>query len=413
MDVPEDIKKALSEHPCFCEDAHHTFARMHLPVAPRCNIQCNYCNRKFDCCNESRPGVTSEVLSPDQALDKVKMVKEKIPQLSVIGVAGPGDPLANEDTFRALELIGKEMPDLTLCVSTNGLALPESAERLYALNVRFVTVTMNCIDPEIGSRIYDAVIYGGKKYSGIEGATILRDKQLEGIRKCVDLGMLVKINIVMIPGINDDHIPDLVKAVKGMGIYIVNILPLIPVEGTRFSDLRAPTPLERRDMMDRCGLDMKMMRHCRQCRADAIGLLGEDRSQEFVHIEGCGLRDNGPNVTIETEKDESKVAVASTDGKTVNSGFGNTPEFRIYATDGNTVRFLKTIAVDRSETVAGEDHRHHIQSIIEQLNGCGTVIVEEIGPLPSKMLGMMGIKVVISDGDINEAIRASMEQRYV
>jgi nitrogen fixation protein NifB len=357
--------------------------------------------------------VTSEVLSPDQALDKVKMVKEKIPQLSVIGVAGPGDPLANEDTFRALELIGKEMPDLTLCVSTNGLALPESAERLYALNVRFVTVTMNCIDPEIGSRIYDAVIYGGKKYSGIEGATILRDKQLEGIRKCVDLGMLVKINIVMIPGINDDHIPDLVKAVKGMGIYIVNILPLIPVEGTRFSDLRAPTPLERRDMMDRCGLDMKMMRHCRQCRADAIGLLGEDRSQEFVHIEGCGLRDNGPNVTIETEKDESKVAVASTDGKTVNSGFGNTPEFRIYATDGNTVRFLKTIAVDRSETVAGEDHRHHIQSIIEQLNGCGTVIVEEIGPLPSKMLGMMGIKVVISDGDINEAIRASIEQRCV
>lgn len=110
MDIPEDIKKALSEHPCFCEDAHHTFARMHLPVAPKCNIQCNYCNRKFDCCNESRPGVTSEVLDPQQALAKVKAVKEAIPQLSVIGIAGPGDPLANENTFQALELIGKEMP---------------------------------------------------------------------------------------------------------------------------------------------------------------------------------------------------------------------------------------------------------------------------------------------------------------
>jgi nitrogen fixation protein NifB len=413
MDIPENIKKALSEHPCFCEDAHHTFARMHLPVAPRCNIQCNYCNRKFDCCNESRPGVTSEVLTPEQALVKVKAVKEQIPQLSVIGVAGPGDPLANESTFQALELIGREMPELTLCVSTNGLALPDCAQRLYDLNVRFVTVTMNCTDPEIGARIYDAVVFEGKKYSGIEGATILRDRQLEGIRRCVDLGMLVKINVVMVPGINDDHIPDLVRQVKDMGVYIVNILPLIPVEGTKFSDLKAPTPLERRDMMDRCGLDMKMMRHCRQCRADAIGLLGEDRSQEFVHIEGCGLKDHPINVSIDVEKDESKVAVATSDGKTVNSGFGNASEFRIYATDGNTVRFLRTVPIDRSETVAGQDHRHHIESIVRQIGECGTVVVEEIGPMPSKILAGLGIKVIITGGDVNEAVRKASGQLTV
>ncbi len=51
-------------HPCFNEEAKHTSARVHLPVAPKCNIQCNYCNRKFDCVNESRPGVTSSVLAP-------------------------------------------------------------------------------------------------------------------------------------------------------------------------------------------------------------------------------------------------------------------------------------------------------------------------------------------------------------
>ncbi len=407
MDIPENIKKALSEHPCFCEDAHYNFARMHLPVAPRCNIQCNYCNRKFDCCNESRPGVTGEVLTPEQALAKVKVVKKEIPQLSVIGIAGPGDPLANENTFKTLKLIGKEMPELTLCVSTNGLALPDCAERLYDLNVRFVTVTMNALDPEIGAKIYDAVVFDGKRYDGMEGATILRDRQLEGIRKCVDLKMLVKINIVMIPGINDSHIPDLVKKVRDMGVYIVNILPLIPVEGTRFSNIRAPTPLERRDMMDRCELDVKMMRHCRQCRADAIGLLGQDRSAEFTHIEGCGLRDNPLNVTMDVDRDESKVAVATSDGVNVNSGFGNASEFRIYATDGGTVRFLKTVAIDRSGTVAGEDHRKHIESIIRQLEGCGTIIVEEMGPMPSKILASMGIKVIITQGDVHEAIRKS------
>lgn len=405
MDISENIKKALSEHPCFCEDAHHSFARMHLPVAPRCNIQCNYCNRKFDCSNESRPGVTSAVLEPQQALQKVKAVKEAIPQLSVIGIAGPGDPLANEATFESLELIGKEMPGLTLCVSTNGLALPDCAQRLYDLGVRFVTVTMNCTDPEIGAKIYDAVVFDGKKYSGVEGAEILRDRQIEGIKKCVALGMLVKINIVMIPAINDSHIPDLVAYVRSLGIYMVNILPLIPVEGTKFSDLRAPTPLERRDMMDRCGLDGRMMRHCRQCRADAIGLLGQDRSAEFANIEGCGLKDSRINVTFETEHDESKVAVATSDGKNVNSGFGNASEFRIYATDGNTVRFLKTVAVDRSGSVAGKDHRDHIESIIRQLEDCGTVIVEEIGPMPSRILSELGVNVVITQGDVNEAVR--------
>ena len=409
MDIPENIKKALSEHPCFCEDAHHSFARMHLPVAPRCNIQCNYCNRKFDCSNESRPGVTSVVLEPQQALQKVKAVKEAIPQLSVIGIAGPGDPLANEATFESLELIGKEMPGLTLCVSTNGLALPDCAQRLYDLGVRFVTVTMNCTDPEIGAKIYDAVVFDGKKYSGVEGAEILRDRQIEGIKKCVALGMLVKINIVMIPDINDSHIPDLVAYVRSLGIYMVNILPLIPVEGTKFSDLRAPTPLERRDMMDRCGLDGRMMRHCRQCRADAIGLLGQDRSAEFANIEGCGLKDSRINVTFETEHDESKVAVATSDGKNVNSGFGNASEFRIYATDGNTVRFLKTVAVDRSGSVAGKDHRDHIESIIRQLEDCGTVIVEEIGPMPSRILSELGVRVVITQGDVNEAVRKSKD----
>jgi len=407
MDVPEDIKKALSEHPCFCEEAHHTFARMHLPVAPRCNIQCNYCNRKFDCCNESRPGVTSEVLSPEDALAKVRIVKKEIPQLSVIGIAGPGDPLANENTFASLDLIGREMPELTLCISTNGLALPDCADRLYNLGVRFITVTMNCIDPAIGGKIYDAVIFDGKRYDGVEGATILRDRQLAGIKRCLELKMLVKINIVMIPGINDAHIPELVKTVRDMGVYIVNILPLIPVEGTKFSNIPAPTPLERRDMMDRCELDIKMMRHCRQCRADAIGLLGQDRSSDFTNIRGCGLKENPLNVSLEIQRDESKVAVATSDGKTVNSGLGNASEFRIYATDGDTVRFLKTVAIDRSETVAGEDHRNHIESIIRKLEGCGTVIAEEIGPMPSKILKSMGVKVYLSQGDVNDAIRQS------
>ena len=54
-----------TDHPCFGGD-HSKAGRIHLPVAPGCNIKCGFCERRFDCANESRPGVTSKVLTPEQ-----------------------------------------------------------------------------------------------------------------------------------------------------------------------------------------------------------------------------------------------------------------------------------------------------------------------------------------------------------
>ncbi len=400
----------LESHPCYNEAAHRTFARMHLPVAPACNIQCNYCNRKFDCVNESRPGVTSEVLTPEQAASKVAYVKERIPNLSVIGIAGPGDPLANEETFETLRLIGERFPDLTVCISTNGLALPANAQRLHDLNVKFVTVTMNAPDPETGSRIYSKVMYGGRKYTGVEGAEILLKSQMEGIKACADLGMLVKVNIVMVPGINTDAIPDLVKKVKAQGAYIVNILPLIPVPGTAFGDLRGPTPAERKELMDRCSLDARMMRHCRQCRADAIGLLGEDRSSEFS---GCGYGDGSgcgpsPQMDIIVPTDPSGkhiVAVASSTGKSLDSGFGYAPFFFVYKVDGDEVSFVEKISTSGlSESTVGGGHRGRIESIADLLKGCDIVAVSEIGDMPRSVLEGRGMKVFTGSGDVRSAV---------
>ena len=407
MSMDPKLEEVIRTHPCYCEDAHRSFARMHLPVAPRCNIQCNFCNRRFDCCNESRPGVTSEVLSPEAAADKVAYVKERIPNLSVIGIAGPGDPLANEETFRSIELVRERFPDLTLCISTNGLALPDCAERLHGLGVRFVTVTVNALTPETGAEVYDSVVFGGKRLRGVEGASVLLSRQLEGIERCASLGMAVKVNVVMIPGINDAEIPDLVRKVKSLGAYMVNILPLIPVEGTRFADRRAPTPQERREMMDRCELDARMMRHCRQCRADAIGLLGEDRSPEFVHIGGCGSGCGPQGDAVGC--DESVVAVATSDGRTV-GGFGNSTTFRVYATDGGTCRFLREVPVDLTLPVSGGSHRDHIEGIASSLAGCGTVVVSEIGEMPSRVLASRGVRVVRASGDVDRAVRDALRR---
>ena len=111
--------------------------------------------------------------------------------------------------------------------------------------------------------------------------------------------------------------------------------------------------------------------------------------------------------TLDLDRDESRVAVASSDGKTVDCGFGNARKFRIYATDGGTCRFLEERAVKDGETVAGDSHRKHIEAIVDSINDCGTVIIREIGPLPSKVLKNLGMKVVVSEGDVERAVRDS------
>ncbi|MCL0036811.1 hypothetical protein M1N52_01270 [Thermodesulfovibrionales bacterium] len=95
-----------SNHPCFNVKVRGSHGRMHLPVAPRCNIQCKYCDRKYDCVNESRPGVTSAVLTPMQAIIYLDFIFEKTKNISVVGIAGPGDPFATpEETMETLRLV--------------------------------------------------------------------------------------------------------------------------------------------------------------------------------------------------------------------------------------------------------------------------------------------------------------------
>ena len=168
-DMPAEVWEKVKNHPCYSEQAHHHFARMHVAVAPACNIQCNYCNRKYDCANESRPGVVSEKLTPEQAAKKVIAVASSVPQMTVLGVAGPGDPLANpQKTFKTFELVSETAPDIKLCLSTNGLTLPDHVDRIQAMNVDHVTITINMIDPEIGAKIYPWIFYNHRRYEGVE-----------------------------------------------------------------------------------------------------------------------------------------------------------------------------------------------------------------------------------------------------
>ncbi len=424
-DLPPEIWEKVKNHPCYSEEAHHHYARMHVAVAPACNIQCYYCNRKYDCANESRPGVVSERLLPEQAAKKVVAVASTIPQMTVLGIAGPGDPLANPaKTFKTFELISKQAPDIKLCLSTNGLALPEHVDTIAKFNVDHVTITINMVDPEVGAKIYPWIFYKHKRIEGIEAAKILSDHQLRGLEMLTERGILCKVNSVMIPGINDHHLVEVNRAVKSRGAFLHNIMPLIsaPEHGTVFglTGQRGPSARELKALQDSCEGEMNMMRHCRQCRADAVGLLGEDRSAEFttekvmemeVNYDLDGRKayqakveeerqatvaaKNSELASLAGERSDIKImiAVATKGGGRVNEHFGHAKEFQIYELSASGAKFVGHRRVDLY-CQGGFGDEDSLETVIRAINDCTAVFVAKIGGCPKNDLLKAGIEPV-------------------
>lgn len=415
----------VKNHPCYSEEAHHHFARMHVAVAPACNIQCHYCNRKYDCANESRPGVLSERLSPEHAARKVLAVASALPQLTVVGIAGPGEPLANPGkTFRTFELIAEKAPDIKLCLSTNGLLLPDYVNRIKALNISHVTITINMIDPKVGERIYPWIFYKHRRWKGRDASKILSERQLEGLAILSASGILCKVNSVMIPGINDAHLVEVNKMVKSMGAFLHNIMPLIsaPEHGTYYglTGQRGPTAQELKAIQEKCEGQMQMMRHCRQCRADAVGLLGQDRNREFT-LEKIGempVEDNREmrqtyQVQVEQRRLEMReakedsladligvkldlkilVAVATKGQGLINEHFGHAREFQVYEVSRAGSKFIGHRRVDLY-CQGGYGDEETLETSVRAINDCVAVLASKIGRCPKETLKAAGIEPV-------------------
>jgi nitrogen fixation protein NifB len=213
-------------------------------------------------------------MNPEDVVLGVERAIEKNPLIEVVGISGPGEPLFNQETFKTLRLIGEKFPFLKLCVCTNGLLLPEKAKILKELNVKSLTVTINAVDPKITSKISSYSIVKGKKIEGISGAEFLISKQLEGLKIASELGLLIKINTVLIPGINIDHVRDIAYKIHKRGAFILNIMPLIPLG--EFKNLRAPTCEELIFAREQCESIIPIFRACKQCRSDACGIPGQE-----------------------------------------------------------------------------------------------------------------------------------------
>jgi nitrogen fixation protein NifB len=383
-------------HPCFNVKVKGECGRVHLPVAPKCNILCNYCNRKYDCVNESRPGVTSSVLKPKQAIAYLERVLEKEPRITVAGIAGPGDPFANpKETMETIRLIRQRFPDLLLCLATNGLGLPPYVAELAELGVSHVTLTVNAVDPEIGAKIYGWVRDGKVVYRGLAAAELLLARQLESIQALKAHGITVKINTIIIPGVNDHHVQEVVQKMKELGADILNCMPMYPNADTPFGDVPEPKPEQMQEIRREAEKIMPQMHHCTRCRADAVGLLDSDRTDEFRGcLSACAN-------SVPAPADRPYVAVATQEGMLVNLHLGEAPGFQIWGPkDGG----FGIIDVRQAPPSGGGADRWW--SLAESLKDCRAVLVSGIGDTPQAILSEAGVEPVVMHGFIEMALSA-------
>ena len=273
-----DVTRVREIHPCFGAKANR--GRIHLPVCPGCNLECRFCDRKINE-TENRPGVTSTVITPSQAVEYIRRSLQFCPEISVAGIAGPGDTLASDNAIETFRLVGKAFPQLLKCMSTNGLLLDERAQELIDVGIDTLTVTVNAVDPAIQARIIDGIFYHGRRYEGEEAARILIRNQLAGIRKVAAAGVVVKVNTVLINEINRFHIAAVAKAVHEAGASMYNIIPLIPQH--ELADCSVPTCAEIEAVRQQAGQYIDVFRHCQHCRADAVGVPGRSNFSKEVY----------------------------------------------------------------------------------------------------------------------------------
>ena len=383
-------------HPCFDKEAKLKYARIHIPVAPKCNVQCGYCNRKYDCVNESRPGVTSSVLKPFQALNYMRAISQKIKNVSTIGIAGPGDAFAEpEKTLESIRLIKNEFPDRIFCLSSNGLNIIPYIDEIATLNVTHVTLTINSFKLETLEKIYSWARYNKKMYRGIEAAKLMLSQQGEAVKKLVEKGIVVKINTVIIPGVNDTEIEEIAKKVSELGATTMNCIPLIPTEGSAMEHFEKPTGPAIRAIIKSIYKYIKPMTHCARCRADAAGMLGKDDTSAYKLIDQCAVM---PTVV---DKSKPYVAIASYEGLMINKHLGEAKDFLIYEQTEDGYHLVER----RLAPPKGEGDLRWI-NLAKTLKDCNYILVNGVGAKPVDLLQKVGIAVIEMSGLIDDGLDA-------
>jgi nitrogen fixation protein NifB len=207
------------------------------------------------------------VLSAEDAAQLVDRIAAE-GWLSVVGIAGPGEPLANPQTFETLRLVHGRHRELLLCLSSNGLLLSEKLGELLGSGVTALTVTINAVTRDTAERLYAWAFLHGRREPGHIAAPLVLARQWNGLERAIEAGLLVKVNSVLVPGVNERELVEVARRAGQLGAARHNIMPLLPRGLMRH--IPRPDPGMVEEIRAECSRYLMQFRGCQQCSADVI-----------------------------------------------------------------------------------------------------------------------------------------------
>ena len=169
-----------------------------VSVTSRCNFRCLYCmpNTPF----EWEPH--ENILSYEEMFEFLRLaIDEGVKKIRLTG----GEPLLRKDLDVFVKMLYDYKPELDLALTTNGYYLKEYAKRLKDAGLKRVNISLDSLNKEKAKKIAQKDVL---------------DKVIEGIHEAINVGLKVKLNTVVMRGINDDEIVDLLDYAKDLGVVI-------------------------------------------------------------------------------------------------------------------------------------------------------------------------------------------------
>jgi cyclic pyranopterin phosphate synthase len=143
--------------------------------------------------------------------------------ISKIRITG-GEPLVRKGIIDFISKL-KSLPKIKeVCITTNGIYLEEYLEDLMAAGLDRVNISLDTMKEDV----FKAITINGEL-----------KKVLRGIEKSLNKGLKVKLNTVIIPGLNDSEIMDFVKLTeeKPLDVRFIELMPI--GEGKKYTSIKS------------------------------------------------------------------------------------------------------------------------------------------------------------------------------
>ena len=236
----------------------------------------------------------------------------------------------------------------------------------------------------------------------------MQARQIEALVRLKQRGIIVKVNSIVIPGVNDEHLPEVAEKVAGLGADIMNCMALVPVKGAEFEDRLPPDNLTMARVRLQSERHLPQMSHCARCRADAVGFIGEEMTAEqhddLKHYAGMSANPLEDQV-------RPYVAVATMEGALVNQHLGEADRLAIYGQDLAAPGMFKLLEMRTAPPEGGGEDRW--AALGEKLKDCRALLVTAAGPTPQRTLAAAGLKIIEMEGIIDEGLQAVFANRPV